>query len=312
VIDISVVTPTYNRAALLPRVWRSIRDQNVEFQWVVADDGSTDQTQAVVEGFRDPRIVYFRLPTNRGVNTARNAGSRIARGRYLLFLDSDDELYPDVLAKMLKTMEAADKSVGVCAFACMMASTGQCLSRLTHGEILDERQVVCRAGLQQGGDSILVYRREVFDHFQLPEDLRGCEQVFVYQISQRYRYLMIDEPGSIVHRQGDNLSGIESLVRRSRDIAVSYERILENHASLLKTDTDARNRFFRKAMYRYGIAGLRCEVWRIYRRLITQGIGPVHWFSTHALFLLSMTAPRIFERWRINRMQQGIGSGGTP
>ena len=206
-IDISIVTPTYNRAALLPRVWKSLRDQKSNFEWVVVDDGSTDDTSDIVKALQDSRIVYIRLPGNRGVNAARNAGAHAACGRFILFLDSDDELYPGALARMSQVMEVADQNIGVCAFTCIMAATGKKCSQLTNGRILDEQHIVCHGDLQHGGDSILVYRRGVFEHFHLPEDLRGCEQVFVYQISQRYRFLTIDEPGSIVHRQGDNLSG---------------------------------------------------------------------------------------------------------
>jgi glycosyltransferase involved in cell wall biosynthesis len=310
--DISVVTPAYNRAALLPRVWQSMREQDAHLQWVVADDGSADDTTAIVAGFNDPRIRYVRLPVNRGVNAARNAGAKAACGRYVVFLDSDDELYPGILPRMLEVMEAADESIGVCAFACVMAATGQKISRLAHGGVLDERQVVCGGSLQQGGDAILVYRREVFDHFQLPEEFRGCEQVFVYQLSQRYRYLLIDEPGSIVHRQGDNLSGVEGVITRSRDIAVSYERILKNHARILAHEATARSNFLRKAMYRYGVAGLRRDAWRVYRQLIAQTVRPTHWFSASVLFLLSVTTPRQFERWRFSRAQRGMPHTESP
>lgn len=302
-IDISIVTPTYNRASLLPRVWRSINGQEASFQWIVADDGSTDDTPSVIAGFNDPRIVYVRLPVNRGVNAARNAGAKAADGRYVVFLDSDDELYPKVLPRMLEVMDGADRSIGSCAFVCESV-TGERISRVAHNSVLDELQIVCHGALRQ--ELIYIYRREVFEHFQLPDDLRGCEQVFVYQLSQRYRCLAIDEPGRVMHWHGGNMSGIESLIHRSNDIAVSYERILKNHSDVLRGHTATSREFLRKAMYRYGIAGQRRNVWRLYRQLIAQSTHPTHLLSSSVLFIISVTAPRWFERWRMCRLQQHI------
>ncbi len=305
--DISIVTATYNRTAFLSRVWQSLCNQHVDFEWVVADDGSTDDTPSVVQGFHDPRVVYVRLPVNRGANTARNAGVRAAHGRYVVLLDNDDELYPGILTRMLEVMDAADKNVGACAFACVTA-TGQRISRVAHNSVFDERQVVCRGALRQ--ELVYIYRREVFTHFELPEDLVSCESVFVYHVSQRYRYLAMDEPGRIMHWHGSNLSGADSLIGRSRDIAVSYERILANHAAILAQETKARSRFLQKAMYRYNIAGLRRDAWRVYRQLITRSARPMHWLFASALFLFSMMVPRRFERWRICHAQRGMAHTG--
>lgn len=112
-VDVSVVTPTYNRAHLLPRVWSSLRDQRPAFEWIVVDDGSTDNTLDVIKNLADPRIIYHRLPCNRGVNAARNAGAKLAKGRYVIFLDSDDELYPGSMERMVSIMDAADPTIGV-------------------------------------------------------------------------------------------------------------------------------------------------------------------------------------------------------
>ena len=99
----SVVIPTYNRAEILPTAMRSVLAQSDgDFELIVVDDGSTDDTAGVVAGMvaavGDARITY--LPqANSGVSAARNAGAAIARGDLLVFLDSDDELLADALAR---------------------------------------------------------------------------------------------------------------------------------------------------------------------------------------------------------------------
>ncbi|MBK5225505.1 MAG: glycosyltransferase family 2 protein [Thermoleophilia bacterium] len=89
---VSIITPAYNRARLLTRVWHGISDQETELEWIVVDDGSTDDTGNVMAGIDDQRVIYLKHDENRGVNAARNTGSAAARGRYVIFLDSDDEL----------------------------------------------------------------------------------------------------------------------------------------------------------------------------------------------------------------------------
>jgi glycosyltransferase involved in cell wall biosynthesis len=90
----SVVMPTYNRADLLPAAIRSVLDQTFgDLEVVIVDDGSTDGTGEIVASVGDRRVRY--IPSaHRGVCAARNRGARAARGRYLLFLDSDDRADP--------------------------------------------------------------------------------------------------------------------------------------------------------------------------------------------------------------------------
>jgi hypothetical protein len=94
----SVVVPTYNRAATLRRAIDSVLAQSCDdFELIVVDDGSTDTTATVIESFGDgPRCVS---QPNRGVSAARNAGAATASAPWIVFLDSDDELSPDALAR---------------------------------------------------------------------------------------------------------------------------------------------------------------------------------------------------------------------
>jgi len=74
---VSVVIPTYNRAHLVGRAIRSVLNQTYQdFEIIVVDDGSTDNTEEVVKSFNDPRIRYIRHEENRGGSAARNTGIR--------------------------------------------------------------------------------------------------------------------------------------------------------------------------------------------------------------------------------------------
>ena len=114
---VSIVTPTYNRAHLLPRVWASIvRQTETNLEWIVVDDGSSDDTREVVLGFDDPRIHYVHQE-NRGVNEARNRGDSMVRSDYVVYLDSDDELLnKTTLAEMLSEVSVEPPKIACVGF----------------------------------------------------------------------------------------------------------------------------------------------------------------------------------------------------
>jgi len=93
----SVIVPTYNRARLIGKTLRSILDQSFkDFEIIVVDDGSTDDTNAVIESIYDPRLTYYKI-NNVERGAARNFGTQKSLGRYITFLDSDDVFYKDHL-----------------------------------------------------------------------------------------------------------------------------------------------------------------------------------------------------------------------
>jgi glycosyltransferase involved in cell wall biosynthesis len=107
---VSVIIPVYNGAATISRALRSVFEQTfTDFEIVVVDDGSTDDTPSVLAGFRD-RIRVVRQ-SNRGLPGARNAGVATSRGELLAFIDHDDEWLPRKLelavAAMLADPDAA-------------------------------------------------------------------------------------------------------------------------------------------------------------------------------------------------------------
>jgi glycosyltransferase involved in cell wall biosynthesis len=93
----SIVIPTYNRAHLIGKTIQTVLAQDFsDFEVLVIDDGSKDNTAAVMEAFTDPRIQYIKKE-NGERGAARNYGAARARGRYINFFDSDDLMYPNHL-----------------------------------------------------------------------------------------------------------------------------------------------------------------------------------------------------------------------
>ncbi|MGA2506575.1 MAG: glycosyltransferase family A protein [Chitinispirillaceae bacterium] len=111
---VAVIIPTYNRAALVERAVRSVLGQTFrDYELVVVDDGSTDGT-AELPLFKnsDPRLRCLKIPENRGVSAARNAGVKATSAPWLAFLDSDDEWLPEKLEKQVRwTIEHPDMHI---------------------------------------------------------------------------------------------------------------------------------------------------------------------------------------------------------
>ena len=111
---VSVIIPTYNRAHLMGRAIQSVLNQTYQdFEIIVVDDASTDNTEEAVRSLKDERIRYIRHEKNKGAGAARNTGIRAANGEYIAFQDSDDEWLPEKLEKQMKVFENAPPEVGV-------------------------------------------------------------------------------------------------------------------------------------------------------------------------------------------------------
>ncbi len=132
---VSIILPTYNRARFLPQALSSIRDQQFsDWELIVVDDGSTDETRDVVPRltaeFAQPvRYIY---QENQGAYGARNTGLDHARGKYIAFYDSDDVWLPHHLADCVQALEAhpeVDWVYGACRM--MNESTGEIIAENT-------------------------------------------------------------------------------------------------------------------------------------------------------------------------------------
>lgn len=103
---VSIILPTYNRASIIMRAIASILAQTyINWELIIIDDGSTDNTQEKICEIKDARIIYVRLDANKGANYARNYGSKMAKGKYLAFIDSDNYWMENKIERQLELLE---------------------------------------------------------------------------------------------------------------------------------------------------------------------------------------------------------------
>ncbi|MFN8496548.1 MAG: glycosyltransferase [Anaerolineae bacterium] len=128
---VSVVIPTYNRADLLPEAIASVLGQSLaDLELIVVDDGSTDDTAAVLAAVGDPRLRVI-AQANGGISAALNAGMRAARGQYVIMLGSDDRFLPGCLARLSAAAAAYPGAVVVYGRARGMDAAGAPLAVVT-------------------------------------------------------------------------------------------------------------------------------------------------------------------------------------
>ena len=102
---VSIITPVYNCAKFIAETINSVIAQTyINWELIIVDDCSTDDTENIVRSFQDQRIHYYQNVVNSGAAVSRNRALREAKGRWIAFLDSDDLWLPNKLDRQIKFM----------------------------------------------------------------------------------------------------------------------------------------------------------------------------------------------------------------
>jgi glycosyltransferase involved in cell wall biosynthesis len=200
-IIVSCVTPTFNRANILPRAIESTINQTyLHWEMIIVDDGSEDNTEEVVAGYmaKDSRIRYFKNP-GKGGNAARNYGIRQARGEWIAFLDDDDR---NLLNRFERQLNAAYETGSNYISSCYFSTTNNNTFKFRRPKIKN---------LQGYGDGIpsrwlikkgLLQQVNGFDESQIAMQ----DNELSFRLVQIEPYLIHNEYVSIVNTTTNSLS----------------------------------------------------------------------------------------------------------
>ncbi|MCF2220296.1 glycosyltransferase [Chryseobacterium sp. PS-8] len=115
---VSIITPSYNSAEFIEETIHSVLNQTYEnWEWLISDDRSKDDTVDLIRKYNDPRIKLHVLEKNGGAGNARNKSLERAEGRYIAFLDSDDFWYPEYLEEMIGFMDKNNAELVYCNYS---------------------------------------------------------------------------------------------------------------------------------------------------------------------------------------------------
>lgn len=176
----SVIIPVYNVEQYIAETINSVLQQTyTNFELLIIDDGSPDNSVNICQSFTDSRIKIIRQQ-NRGVAAARNTGIRHSQGEYLAFLDADDLWLPNKLEKHLEHLESLP-TVGVSfSRSAFIDEAGKPLKLYQMSKLKDitPLDLLCRTPI--GNGSAAVFRREVFAEIKFKDNLYGVTEDFYF------------------------------------------------------------------------------------------------------------------------------------
>lgn len=278
---VSVIIPAFNRNRTLPRTLASVINQTFpDLEIIIIDDASTQPVKDLVASFDDSRIRVLVHETNRGANAARNTGIRSARGKYVAFLDSDDEWDKRKLEIQVTALEEARESVGahytgITAFSEDGTKNFQ-TSPVAAGDLLGS---LLRRN-EIGTLSSFMARRSVLEEVgNFDEDLPSVQDWDLYiRIARSYEFAAAT--GSLVNYY----LGKDSITRDFNAKAVGLRMLLEKHGNEMSAVPRAFAGQILKSGHYYCCAGSLLEGRRMFLRAIR-----IHPFAVNAYLFLSLS-----------------------
>lgn len=215
---ISVIIPIYNVKKYLSKCIDSVLAQTEkDLEIILVNDGSTDGCGDICKQYEklDERIVYIDKE-NGGLSDARNAGIKVARGEYLVFIDSDDYIHPQMLELLLHNLRKADADISVCKFKEILeddviTQTTLDVSQVSCVQL--EGEDVCRQLFDNNLVTVVawnkLYKKSLFDNVEYPVGVLHEDEYVIHHLlfkasktvySDAEMYYYIKRKGSITNR----------------------------------------------------------------------------------------------------------------
>lgn len=209
----TVFTPSYNRAGLLDRLYNSLAEQTFkDFEWLIVDDGSKDNTEEVVKGYQAEGRVNIRYikKENGGKHTAVKLGVEEAQGELFLMIDSDDLMTVNGLEGFYNEWEKIEDKESFASVCCVCRDTkGRTIGNKFPEEVIDSNSMEIREKYGVIGDKAAFTRTEVYREFPFPvfEGERFITEAVVDDlVAQKYKTRFVNKIFCIKEYQEGGLS----------------------------------------------------------------------------------------------------------
>lgn len=279
---ITIFTPSYNRAYRLPDLYNSLCNQSSkDFEWIVVDDGSSDNTENLVNSWiADNKIdiLYIKQP-NGGKHRAINQGVKAAHGDMFYIVDSDDQLTPDAVKWIIQESEKIENDP---SFAGISGVTVTPDGIRTGGgpdfDTIDANAIDFRLKHHIQGDMSEVIKTDVIKEFPFPEfdGEKFCPEAVVWnRIARKYKFRWINKGIYICEYLPDGLTAkIVALRHRNpRASMVCYSELYHTPGIPLSQKVKAAINFHRFAIpgsaKEYGMGGILSSIAAIPGKLMS-------------------------------------------
>lgn len=241
---VTIITPTYNRGHLLERAINSVLTQTYKnWELLVVDDASTDNTADVMSQFTDERIRYIHYGVNGGNAKARNVGVKNAKGDYIAFVDSDDEYHPTYLDKAIKLLHFSPDS------SFLWAGTRTVAVDKTYKESIwiptvqnhfNQFLYQLHVGIGRG----FLIKKQCFEHLTFDENLRtAVDTDFLIRLRQKFNFTVLQEVLLNIHTQPGSVRSNYSEKKKS------YNIIIKKHQDLIDQDKKLKLKWYYKLFW---------------------------------------------------------------
>lgn len=207
---LTIITPTYNRAYILPALFKSLCVQSCkDFEWLIVDDGSSDNTKEIVTGFSADFPIRYIWKENGGKHTALNAGIKTIETELTIIVDSDDSLIPDAVEKILcyfRKYQDHPKIGALCFLRCYQ--NGKAVVGMEQEEFVDS-YIDYRIKGNRPGDMAEVFRTSVLQEYPFPEfagERFLSEDVVWIEVGKKYQFVFINQPIYVCEYLEDGLT----------------------------------------------------------------------------------------------------------
>jgi glycosyltransferase involved in cell wall biosynthesis len=286
---ISVILPTFNRAYLIEKSIESVLKQTfTNFELLIIDDGSTDDTETVVQNINDPRIKYIKCIENKGASRARNIGIKNAQGEYIAFQDSDDEWYPNKLEMHMEAFKTASPDVGVVYTGLYQLTNDRKVyypkdHSLAEGDMLSE--ILNKGGIWTVS---LCIKKECFDVIGAFDETLKCFEDWELgiRLAKEFKFIYIDKASYDTYLTEGSLGSDRSAWHQSLEI------ILEKH----KDDYEKNKKGLSTHCYNIGVWYCEHSDFDKGKKYLLKSIQayPYH-FKYYAKFIMSIFGERFYK-----------------
>lgn len=225
---VSVIVPTYNREKEIEKCVSSILNQTLDdFELIIIDDGSTDNTKNIINRFNDDRLIYIKRD-NHGIGSSRNYGIDLSKGEYLAFVDSDDYISEECLEKMYNKAKIEKLDIVVCDYYNFYQNgeiNRENISSFDNTNLKDKKELLLEINL---GPCNKLFNKKLFSKdMRFPEDIKYEDIALVCRLLKKANKIgKIDEP--LNYFFVDNKSETTTVDKRVFDIFKSLDIIVEN------------------------------------------------------------------------------------
>ena len=239
---VSVIIPTYNREKMVEDAIRSVLNQTFsDFEIIIIDDASTDNTESIIKSICDERIKYIRHERNKGGSAARNTGIMKARGEYIALLDSDDLWLKEKLEKQIDVMEKSKLHPGVVYSGVnYIDSHGRLKGPVIPFFKGNIQSYLLEENIVLGGGSTALIRKDCFDEVGLfDENLPSRQDLDLWiRISRKFTFDYVKTPLVNIRIHKDRITEDLEMKINSRELL--FNKIYKE----LKKDRKKNSRYF--------------------------------------------------------------------